>query len=151
MEKKDRERFGLAMNKIRVSLPGPNYDEKERVLRTEVFWEELKSYDISNVEGALDSARRELKFFPTPSDIIDRLNPVDPRTLPDYWPERKGIENKEKPLSRDEAKVFLQKIYDYVSKNSDELRADEVRDRKERFEKRREELKRQAKLLKEII
>lgn len=128
-------------------MPGPNLDEKERILRMEVFWEELQSYDISKVEAALTKCRIELKFFPSPSEIIERLNPPDPRTLPDYWPERKKIESKEKPLSRDEAKVFLQKIFEYVSKNSDELRAAEVQERKERFETRREELKKQAKLL----
>jgi hypothetical protein len=70
MEKKDEEKFAIAMAKTRVTLPGINLDPKEQALRMQVFWEELYSYSIETVEKALSRARRELTYFPEPGKII---------------------------------------------------------------------------------
>jgi hypothetical protein len=83
MKKEDITRFKLAINKARLSLPGPNLTDKEKALRIEVFWEILSPHAIEKVERAFKRAILELKFFPTPSHILDFIHEEAIQTIPE--------------------------------------------------------------------
>ena len=58
------------MNRLRVSLPSPTLDDRDKALRTEVFWDVLQDYPLDLVEGAVAWAIRSLAYFPKPVELI---------------------------------------------------------------------------------
>lgn len=136
----------LAISKTRVSLPGINLDPKEQALRDEVFWEELESYPIEKIEKAFRRARRELKFFPKPAEIIGFILEEDEMKFQqrqvvsgDYqlaWmsPTKEGKEM---------AAKMIQELQDRWEKEDREKK----REKDKEFEESRKRLKKQAKLI----
>ncbi len=140
MEKKDRNRFKLAIDKTALILPSQNLDPKEKTLRIEVFWETFEYYKIDNVEEAFKWAREELKFFPTPKDLIDHLIL---KANTDYLENKKHdqlpwIEPTE--AGKIKAKEIVKTLFD----KWDEEDIENQKKKAVEFEKRRAELKEQA-------
>lgn len=62
------------MRRAKVSLPTQTkLSLPEEALRIDVFWEALKGHSLQNVTTAFEGAFKELKWFPTPSDILDSI------------------------------------------------------------------------------
>ena len=73
MEKKDRPRFLSVMNRMRLMLPGPNLNNKEKAIRIDGFWDGLSQYGIREVEAAFALCVKELKFLPVLSEVLERI------------------------------------------------------------------------------
>lgn len=148
MEKKDLPRFRLAMNKTRISLPGPALDDKEKALRVEVFWEELQGNSIEEVEGALQHARSKLRFFPT---VIELNNFMREQRHQKYLSQINIEESKFHSINwmepteegKRKAKELIQKLYDRWEREDKK----ELADREKRFRERKKILENQKKLL----
>lgn len=140
MKEKDRERFLLAMAKTRVSLPTASLSPEESALRTDVFWEGLEGFSISEVEKALKRARAELKFFPRPIEIVNfiledaEVNFISGVSQIEYHP---------KLISTEEAKEIIKRLNDHWAEEEQQW----AQEKEERFQKNKENLKKQAKLL----
>ena len=139
MKKEDINRFKLIMNKARLSLPGPSLNDREKALRVEVFWEVLSFLDIEKVDRAFQRAILELKFFPTPSHILDFIHEEAVQTIS----EREQIEWLE-PTEEGKRKA-LEIIADLKERWAKEDLEKEQK-RIEKMEERREVLKKQAKM-----
>ncbi|MCL6578011.1 MAG: hypothetical protein K6T73_01310 [Candidatus Bathyarchaeota archaeon] len=152
MKKEDRPRFLLAMAKTEVTLPTINLTDNEKALRADVFWEELEIYDIDKVEKAFKRARRELIFFPKPSEIISFII----EDLEWEYTQRQSIEFKERFLIEDKseerdgdleragdvARRALKEIYKKIeTKEILELTEEHLRLREERKKFLKEQLK----------
>ena len=58
----------MAIKKTRAIFP-----MELSVGATDVFWEQLESYPIEEIEEAFKWARGNLHFFPKPVDILDYI------------------------------------------------------------------------------
>jgi len=127
-------------------LPSQNLDPKEKALRIQVFWETFEHHKIENMEEAFKWARENLKYFPTPKELIDHMVTEGNRKYLES--NNKEIQIAWKPTEG--GKAIAQGL---VKAMVDKFELQEVNFRKEReskFEQRRDELKKQAKLLKEV-
>ena len=147
MKKNDRKRFLTALLKTRVSLPGPTLNPEEQALRNDVFWEEMEQYSIDDVEESFKWARGEFEFFPTPSSLIEHIKENKNQEYLSY----KTIEQQNlipwKEPTREGKDYATQLMKELREKwNQEDKKAEE--ERKQRFENRRVELQKQARLLK---
>jgi len=136
------------MARVKVTLPSQtSLTIEEEALRMDVFWEALKDYDIEFIVEAFRETLETLKWFPRPSDIIEAID----QTLEIRHRKNAGaIEWKEFEQCRQPTDEEIQTTRNLLSRlfakwNSEDT--DAKRDRTERFEKRRTELKRQAKTM----
>lgn len=121
-----------------------NLSLEEEAIRVDVFWEELESYSIEQVEEAFQWARGSLGFFPKPIEITKHINEEaylkyqtnhKPEQIEWMEPTEKGKELALKMFS--ELKDKWNKEDREVKKKRDQL-----------FEQRKKKLKKQAKFLK---
>lgn len=139
----DKKRFLMALTKTKVSLPGVTLSREEEAIRIDVFWEELHGYPIEQVEEAFRWARGSLAFFPKPVELTDHI--AEEAKLKYLRSQPKKIEWME---PSEEGELLAHKTVSELFgrwKKEDEQRE---RDRAERFEKNRENLKKQTRLLK---
>ena len=144
MKPEDKKRFSSALTRVKVSLPGLNLTTKEEVIRMDVFWEALLPYSIEHVEFAFRRAEKELTFFPKPAEIISFI----------LENQKQGyLEGKVKENTLIEWMLPTEEGREKAIKLIDDLKAkwgkeDEERETKGKieFEKKREKLKKQAKL-----
>lgn len=136
MKRIDKKRFAVALARMTVALPGMNLSEADIALRADVFWEELEQYSIEQVEEAFKWARGSLHFFPKPVEIIEHIHEQIPRPKEIGYmePTSKGRE------------VALKMINELKERWAQED-AEEKRKRDIRFEERKQELKKQNRLL----
>lgn len=132
------------MIKAKAVLPSQTeLKPEEETIRLAVFWETLKDYPIESVEAAFERAFRELKWFPRPADIIEFIQEYENEN---YQKESEYLKiewMEPTEEGREMAKKFLNELMEKLEEK--ERKAD--RERVINFEKRREELKKQAKLL----
>jgi len=50
-----------------------NLSLEEEAIRVDVFWEELETFPIKEIEEAFKWARGNLNFFPKPVEILDQI------------------------------------------------------------------------------
>lgn len=119
--------------------------EEEQALRDLVFWEQLQGCQIERVEQAFELARSRLDFFPTVNAILNFMEEIaeqEYRNSP--VPEAEQIAWRQPTEEgRTIAKAFIQEIYAHV----DEINAKKEEERRQAFERKREALKKQAKLM----
>lgn len=140
MKPQDRKKFLGVMAKARVTLPGPNLTDDEKTIRTDVFWDVLSIYPIEKVEEAFRRAMSELKFFPTPSEIIAFISE-------DYESEYQKKQIEWMGPTEDGRKKALELINELKGRWMEE-EAKREKKRAELFDAKRKELKKQIKLLK---
>ncbi len=106
-----------------------------------LYFDYLSYYPIERVAQAVDRAIKELKWFPKVAELIDLMNP--PAADLSYWPEFTQLELKEKELSPDEAKRWLDQIYARVDQQDQK----EASAREQRFQDRKRILEAQKKII----
>jgi hypothetical protein len=127
------------MARAKVSLPSKILlTPEEEALRIDVFWEALRIYSISSIVRAFERAYKSFKWFPSPGDIIEliELNPtIEERDKIDWM----GPDEQGKQLAR----KFFKDLYDML----DEKTRSKEKERAEKFEHKRKELRGQARMI----
>jgi hypothetical protein len=119
-----------------------NLSPEEEAIRIDVFWEELQSYPIDQVEEGFLWARGSLTFFPKPVEIIDHIGKEAQRRF-----ELHGPKQIEWMAPTEEGKAAAMKAITQMRERWDKEDQEAKKKRDRLFEQRRKELKKQAKLL----
>ena len=126
--------------KLTLKSKGPELDNASENFQARLYFEVLKDYSIEKVKKAVYLALKKLVWFPSPSEIIQLMEPV---VDPTYWPSVKQLEHTENQLTREEAKVWLDRIFDRI----EEARRKEAVKREKRFQENKAFLRSQSRLL----
>lgn len=126
-----------------------NLTEEEVALRVDVFWETLGKNSIEQVEEAFQWARESLPFFPKPVELTDHITrESNEKYLRDH--PKKGDE--EYLISwmepSEEGKKLAIEMFDDLKKRWAKEDEEKAAQRRIEFERRRRQLKKQARLLK---
>jgi len=116
-------------------------EKKLENAQARLYFEYLSYYPIEKVTQAVDRAIKELKWFPKIAELIDLMNPAP--ADPSYWTEFTRIELKERELSPEEAKRWLDQIYARVEQEDQK----EAGAREQRFQDRKKILDAQKKII----
>ncbi len=132
------------MSRAKVSLPSQaNLTIHEEALRIDVFWEALKNYSLERVVDAFNRAFKEFRWFPKPVEIIDFIENENNYKLEtfdvDYQIEWQEPTEEGRRIAREMIQGLTKKWED-----EDKIR---IKERIKVFEKNREKLKKQARLL----
>jgi hypothetical protein len=131
------------MRRLRVTFP-TNLNDKDEALRAEVYWEEFKNLSMHYFEMAVNEAISSCLFFPKPSELYDFINPKrDSEIMAERT--KKAIEWME---PTEEGKRIAIEMIGELHNNWKRQDEKTEQERKERFERNRERLRKQAKLLK---
>ena len=140
------ERFGKIMAILKVSLPtNAKLTPDEEAIRSEVFWEALKEYSIEQVERGAYRALKELRYFPSPVELIDCCREEANRMYLERLPRNVPL-LEERKMTHEEAKAALDNIFRRVGVYPS-MSTQEIEDDKERVAKRKAFLKQQAESL----
>lgn len=74
MRNEDSAAFDVVIRDLCLAFNRPHTEDLTRV-----FWESLKHLHLGEVKRAADAARKNLKKFPTPKDLIPETRVVAPR------------------------------------------------------------------------
>jgi hypothetical protein len=146
MKEEDRKRFLVLMARMKVSLPSQmNLSVKEEALRADVFWEALKYASIEDVTMGIERACNELKWFPPPIEIENFIYEHNHQKYLRNQSERQEQIEWMEPTEagKVKAKELIQSFYDKL--NREDIEAENGRI--DRFQQRRIELKKQAKVI----
>ena len=141
MEERDRPKFAALMATLKIAFREPPMEKKLESAQARLYFEYLSYYPIEKVTQAVDRAIKELKWFPKIAELIDLMNPA--AADPSYWPELTRIELKERELSPEEAKRWLDQIYARVEQEDQK----EAGAREQRFQDRKKILDAQKKII----
>jgi hypothetical protein len=135
------------MERARVILPAQTkLSVAEETLRIDVFWEALKNHSIESVINAFERGFKEFKWFPRPAEIIDFISDESQRN----YSENQKIDSDHQLQWMDpneQGRVQAKELFEKLYSRWDDEEAEMEKLRNQRFEERRKELKKQAKLL----
>ncbi len=132
------------MTRLRACLPTMvKLTHEEEALRVQEFWETLKQFSIEQVERAVNQAIRELRFFPSPRELIDLCC----EEVEIIYTEKQNVPLiEQRTMTAPEAKAALQKIFDRVEYGS-KMTEQEIQSDKQKVSERKAFLKKQLREL----
>ena len=149
MKKQDEKRFLLLISKLAIAFREKVTEEHGRL-----YAEYLREFPIEKIEKAVDRAIKELKWFPKVSELREFIfDDIEN----DYLDSRTEFEKKmlrDNDLSEEERLNIREKEREIAKRFLDELNEKWEKEKQEndqrriiKFEERREQLRKQAKLV----
>ena len=148
MKEEDKKKFSLLMRRLRVTFP-TSLNDKDESLRADVYWEEFKNTSIEKFESAVNEAIGALSFFPKPAELWEFIKQQDRY---EYLQDQASMADLHKIDWQEPTKKGREIAIKLMNELKNRWKIEDEQKEKERteqFEKRRKELKKQAKLLKE--
>ncbi|MEM5872111.1 MAG: hypothetical protein QW051_04525 [Candidatus Aenigmatarchaeota archaeon] len=141
MKKEELQKFFVLMGKLAIA-----FRENLTPEQGKIYLEYLQGFGIEEIEKAIDRAIRELKFFPKISELIEFIEEEN-QYLSNYEIKQllwySEIDNEITPEGQKRIEECIKQIWSKW--NEEEAKKEE--ERKLNFEKRREELKKQFKII----
>jgi hypothetical protein len=135
------------MRRLRVTFP-TSLSDKDEALRGEVYWEEFNRIGIEAFEYAVKESIGALSFFPKPNELWEFIDALRRNQYLSHQAEMPELPKIGWQEPTEEGRRIAKEIIGELYNTWGEQDKKREQERAEKFEKNREHLKKQAKLIK---